>query len=191
MLVPGEPRIDTERLVIRLVTEADLPALLEINADDQVTRFLPYPSWKDMDDARAWFDRAAARHAAGEARQFVIVLRDTGRVIGSCLLFHFEESSGRAEVGYLLARPHWGAGYMVEAMTAFVAFAFEQVGLRRLEAEIDPRNTASARLLERLGFVREGLLRQRWNVKDEITDSGLYGLLRADWESVNYSSLKE
>lgn len=191
MFLPAEPRIETERLVIRLVTEADLPALLEINADDMVTRYLPYASWKGMDDAQAWLGRAAARHEAGEARQFVIVLRDTGRVIGSCLLFHFEESGGRGEIGYLLARPHWGAGYMLEAMRAFVAFAFEQVGLRRLEAEIDPRNTASARLLERLGFVHEGHLRQRWNVKDEITDSGLYGLLRPDWESLNYSSLKE
>jgi RimJ/RimL family protein N-acetyltransferase len=162
------------------VEPSDLTALLDINSNDEVTRFLPYASWKDIADAHAWYGRAAARLAANEAGQFVVVHRQAGRVIGSCLLFRFEALSARAEVGYVLAQAYWGAGYMFEAMRAFVAFAFEQVGLRRLEAEIDPRNVASAKLLERLGFVNEGLLRQRWALKGEVTDSSLYGLLRTE-----------
>jgi len=178
---PGtDASIRTPRLDIRLVGGPDLPALLEINADDVATRYLPYESWRGMEDAQAWFDRATARLAAREAAQFVIVLRETGDVIGSCLLFKFDEASARAEVGYVLGRQYWGTGYMFEAMKALVDYAFEELGLRRLEAEIDPRNTASARLLERLRFTREGLLRERWNSKGEISDSGLYGLLRAD-----------
>jgi RimJ/RimL family protein N-acetyltransferase len=110
------------------------------------------------------------------------VLRESRSVIGSCLLFHFDAPSRRAEIGYLLGRRHWGAGYMFEAMNALVDFAFAQLNLRRLEAEIDPRNTASAKLLERLGFAHEGLLRERWDLKGELSDSGLYGMLRADWQ---------
>jgi ribosomal-protein-alanine N-acetyltransferase len=159
----------------------DVPRLLDVNADDEVTRFLPYASWKDMADGEAWFERALARLEAGEAGQFVIVHRESARVIGGCLLFRIEPSSARAEIGYVLGRQHWGAGYMLEAMKGFVKFAFEEMDLRRLEAEIDPRNAASAKLLGRLGFVREGLLRQRWDLKGEVTDSGLYGLLRAEW----------
>lgn len=173
--------ITTPRLAIRLVREEDLPSLLEMNADDSVTRYLPYESWRGMADAQEWLGRAAARLAAGEAWQFVIVQRASGRVIGSCLLFHFDLPNGRAEIGYLLGREHWGAGYMQEAAAALVDYAFGTAGLRRLEAEIDPRNEASARLLERLGFIKEGHLRQRWNAKGEISDSGLYGLLRGDW----------
>jgi len=172
--------IQTQRLVIRLVAEQDLPALLEVNADDVATRYLPYASWSGMEDAKAWFDRATGRLEKREAAQFVIVLRETGDVIGSCLLFKFDEPSARAEAGYVLGRQYWGAGYMFEGMKALVDYAFDELGLRRLEAEIDPRNTASARLLERLGFTREGLLRERWNGKGEISDSGLYGLLRTD-----------
>ena len=183
MLLPAQPRIETERLTIRLVERADLPALLAINSKDTVTRYLPYESWKDIADGEAWHRRAEARHAAGEAVQFVIEHRESGRVIGTCLLFHFEEASARAEVGYVLGQEHWGAGYLFEAMKALVAFAFEQMNLRRLEAELDPRNLASAKLLERLGFLREGLLRQRWAMKGEITDSILYGLLRAEWQA--------
>ena len=181
MFLPPHPEIQTERLTIRLAERSDLPSLLEVNANDAVTRYLPYESWKGIADGEAWFNRVSARFAASEAGQFVIVHRETGRVIGTCLLFGFNSLSARAEVGYVLAQAYWGAGFMLEAMTAFVGFAFEQVGLRRLEAEIDPRNGASAKLLERLGFVREGLLRQRWSVKGEISDSGLYGLLRTQW----------
>jgi RimJ/RimL family protein N-acetyltransferase len=174
-------QITTPRLALRLVREEDLPSLLEMNADDCVTRYLPYESWRGMEDAREWLGRAVARLAAGEAWQFVIVQRASGDVIGSCLLFHFDLPNGRAELGYLLGREHWGAGYMAEAAAALIEFAFGTVGLRRLEAEIDPRNEASARLLERVGFVKEGHLRQRWDSKGEISDSGLYGLLRSDW----------
>lgn len=181
MFLPAHPQLEADRLTIRLVEPSDLTALLDINSNDEITRYLPYDSWKDIADAQAWYGRASARLAANEAGQFVVVHRQTRRVIGSCLLFRFEALSGRAEVGYVLAREYWGAGYMLEAMRAFVAFAFEQVGLRRLEAEIDPRNIASAKLLQRLGFVNEGLLRQRWALKGEVTDSGLYGLLRTDW----------
>lgn len=182
MLLPANIKIETNRLTIRLVEESDLPSLFAVNADDAVTRYLPYESWKSVADGEAWFSRAAARLAAGEAGQFVIVHRESRRVVGTCLLFRFEQSSARAEVGYVLAREYWGAGYMLEAMKAFVVFAFEQLGMRRLEAEIDPRNVSSARLLERLGFVREGLLRQRWAMKGEVTDSGFYGLLHEDWQ---------
>ena len=182
---PGTPTLETalrtERLTLRLVREEDLPALLEMNADDAVTRYLPYDSWRGMEDAQAWMGRAQARLALNEAWQFVIVLRESGQVIGSCLLFHFDLPNGRAELGYLLGRAHWGAGYMREAASALVDFAFGTAGLRRLEAEIDPRNEASARLLERVGFVKEGHLRERWDTKGEISDSGLYGLLGRDW----------
>jgi ribosomal-protein-alanine N-acetyltransferase len=181
MPLPPNPKIDTARLTIRLVESSDLPALLEINGDDEVTRYLPYASWQGIADAEAWFDRSSARLAAGEAAQFVIVHLESGSIIGTCLLFGFVEPSARAEVGYVLGRRHWGAGFMFEAMSALDAFAFEELGLRRLEAEIDPRNLASAKLLERLGFVKEGHLRRRWTLKGETGDSGLYGLLREDW----------
>ena len=179
--LPSDIRIETERLTLRLVVEADLPALLEVNGDDQTTRYLPYESWRGMDDAQVWFARALARHATGEAAQFVAELRETGRVIGACLLFHHDEPSARAEVGYVLGRVHWGAGLMQEAMRSLIGFAFGALGLRRLEAVIDPRNAASNRLIERLGFTPEGRQRERWYVKGEFCDAGLYGLLRAQW----------
>lgn len=172
------PPIATARLVIRFVREEDLPDLLAIHRSDEVTRYLPYTTWRGEGDARAWYERALKRHEDESAMQFVIALRDGGRVIGTCMLFRFEPASARAELGYVLGRDHWGRGYMREALGAFVAQAFGALGLRRIEAEIDPRNRASERVLQALGFEKEGQMRQRWQRKGEVADSAFYALLR-------------
>src|SRR5688572_21053729 len=94
--------IESPRLWVRLITESDLPALMEVNGDDEVTRFVPYPTWQSLDDAKAWFKRMSDLQAAGKALQFVIATKATGKAIGTCLLFHFEEITASAELGYVL-----------------------------------------------------------------------------------------
>lgn len=168
------------RLAIRRVERGDLPDLLVVNGDDAVTRYLPYATWRSLADGEAWFERMAALQAAGGTAQYVIEHLELQRVIGSCLLFRHDEASARAELGYVLGRVHWGQGLMFEALSGFVAHAFGTLGLRRLEADVNPLNGASVRLLERLGFAREGLLRQRWVTKGEVCDSLIYGLLREE-----------
>ncbi len=174
--------LESARLQIRLVTEADLPALLEVNGDDAVTRYLPYASWRGMDDARNWYARMSALQAAGAALQFAILERRSGTAIGSCLLFRFDESSARAELGYVLGRTHWGQGYMREALRTLIDCAFGELVLRRLEAEVDPRNARSVRVLTQLGFTAEGLLRERWLTRGEPCSVTAYGLLQREWQ---------
>ncbi len=173
--------IVSPRLTIRLVDAADLPGLLAVNGDDHVTRHLPYASWQSLADGEAWLARMRVLGEAGGALQFVICDTASGQVIGSCLLFRFDEGSARAELGYVLSRAHWGQGLMLEALHALLAQAFGGLGLRRIEAEVNPANTASARLLERLGFTCEGVLRQRWVAKGATYDVNFYGLLRDEW----------
>ena len=112
-----------------------------------------------------------------------LALRESNSVIGTATLFYFSLENGRAEIGYAMARAHWGKGYMNEALQALVTHAFEVMQLRRLEADVDPRNTASIRTLERLGFQREGYLRERWHVGGETQDALFYGLLRREWSN--------
>ncbi len=180
LIDPGP--IETPRLRVRGVAEADLPALLAVNGDAEVTRFLPYPAWATLADGEAWLKRMNGIQASGGALQFVIVdKQQAGHAIGTCLLFRHDEGSARAELGYVLARACWGRGLMHEALAALVGCAFTRMGLRRLEAEVDPRNGASGRALQRLGFTREGVLRQRWVDKGEAHDVEAYGLLRHEW----------
>ena len=173
--------LESPRLIVRAVETGDLADLLVVNGDDEVTRHLPYPSWRGLHDAQAWLARMQAMHAAGLGLQCVIAERPTGRVIGSCLLHRRDEGSARTELGYVLGRAHWGHGLMREALSSLLDHAFDGYGLRRIEAEVNPTNTASSGLLERLGFTREGLLRQRWSAKGETYDTAIYGLLRDEW----------
>ena len=181
MKIPSLAIVHSERLTLRLVEHDDLHDLLDIHASEEVVRYLPFDAWTNMADAKTWYQRTMLRHGEGSAMQFVMQHRDEDRVIGTTLLFHFEEESRRAEIGYVLGRRYWGQGYAHEGVASLIEFAFDDLNLRRLEAEVDPRNTASGKVLHRLGFMQEGLLRERWALKGEITDSGVYGLLRHEW----------
>ncbi len=91
----------------------------------------------------------------------------------------------RCELGYMLGRPWWGQGYMQEAITTLLNHAFTVMDLNRIEADVDPRNLASARMLERLHFRKEGHMRERWIVNGEVCDTDFFGLLRSDWQAAH------
>ena len=112
-----------------------------------------------------------------------LVRREDDLVIGTCTLAHLDAANRRAELGFALGSNHWGNGYMGEALGALLAFSFDELSLHRLEADVDPRNDASIRLLEKLGFQREGHLRERWLVNGVVADTLFYGLLQREWQS--------
>jgi ribosomal-protein-alanine N-acetyltransferase len=178
-------RIESSRVLVRLLKEADLPSLLRMNSNAEVTALLPYATWNSPADGKAWYDRMRGIEAAGTALQFVVVTKSANVAIGTCLLFRLEEASGRAELGYALGREYWGQGLMREALAALLSAAFGGMGLRRIEAEVSTRNAASARLLARLGFTKEGLLRKRWVVKGRAEDVEVFGLLQGELRTFN------
>ncbi|MFP6561922.1 GNAT family N-acetyltransferase [Paraburkholderia sp. B3] len=172
--------LTTPRLNLRPLREDDAQALFTIWSDAEAMRYFSFPAMNHLDEAKDRIARKLRTAMDGESFICVIELQGTGEVVGDCALFHAEEQCRRAEVGFSLQRGHWGNGYMSQAVSALIEHAFGTLCLRRIEADIDPRNAASARLLERLGFVREGLLRERWVVGGEVSDSALYGLLERD-----------
>jgi ribosomal-protein-alanine N-acetyltransferase len=173
--------LPTPRLRLRAPREQDAAAMLSIYADPAVCRYLPWGAWASIDVARERTVRYVEGMAAGDMVQLLILRASDDAVLGDCTLFHLDAQCRRAEVGYSLAKAAWGQGIVQEAVGALLRFGFDTMELNRVEADIDPRNAASARSLERLGFVREGLLRERWIVEGEVSDSALYGLLRRDW----------
>ncbi len=181
VLLPGlSGPILTPRLEVREIRGSDLVDLMEVNGDPEVTRFLPYPTWQKAEDALAWLKRMQALRDAGTGLQLVLVRRTDCKVVGTVLLFRFDPGSARLEIGYVLARACWGQGLMREALTATCREAFTQLGIRRIEAEVNPDNAASNKLLGSLGFVREGTLRQRWVGKGVAYDTYIYGLLASE-----------
>jgi ribosomal-protein-alanine N-acetyltransferase len=180
MPLPTSPQLSTPRLLLRPLQPSDLPGLWPTQSDPEVTRYLPHPAWQSEADAQAWWARSHERVQQAQALHLGLLRQGDQQLLGHLIVFRYDAESARAEVGYALGRAHWGQGYMQEAMGAVVSAAFQAWGLRRLEAEIDPRNGGSNALVRRLGFVHEGLARQRWVNQGVPCDVNLYGLLQTD-----------
>ena len=179
-LVPAEPTLTGARVQLRPHRASDADDLFAVHSDPRVMRYWSHAPWTDRAQAAARIAQLARDRANAEFYTWANTLADD-RLIGTVSLFAINRGQRRGEVGYALAARAWGQGYATEGLRLAIAYAFGALGLERLEADIDPRNAASCRLVERVGFRREGLLRQRWRVGDEITDSAIYGLLRAEY----------
>jgi RimJ/RimL family protein N-acetyltransferase len=176
------PTIESERLRLRWMTESDVDGLYRIFSDPEVTRYWSTVAMTHRDEAVALLNDIHDGYHKRRLLKWGVADAATDQLMGTVTLIGIDLSHRRAEVGYALARMHWGQGYILEALRAVLKYAFDELNLHRIEADVDPRNTASIKTLERLGFQREGYLRERWQVGGEIQDALFYGLLRPDWE---------
>ena len=175
------PTLQTARLRLRPVSEADADALFAMHSSAHVLRYWDSPPWTE----RARADRfiAGSRQLAsdGTGARLVIERLEDGAFLGWCSLSRWNADYRSAALGYCLDSGAWGRGCATEAARALLQWAFDTLDLNRVQAETDTRNAASARVLEKLGFVREGTLREDCVVHGEVSDSWVYGLLRREW----------
>jgi RimJ/RimL family protein N-acetyltransferase len=173
--------LTTARLRLRPLAAGDADSLYAIFSDPVVMRYWSTPPWASHAQAHEMIANDAVELHAGAHLRLALIRKADAALVGTCSLFALHAASRRAEIGYALARSAWGTGLMAEALDALVAHAFGELQLNRIEADIDPRNTASAKSLARIGFVNEGLFRERWIVAGEVSDAAMYGLLRSEW----------
>lgn len=167
---------------MRWASEDDVDALYEIFSDPRVMRYWSSGPLANREAAAAMQREIVQHNLSDTQMKWGLALRDTNKLIGTVTLFNLSRSNGRAEIGYAMGSAYWGKGYMNEALTGLIVHAFDVMNFRRLEADVDPRNNASIRTLERLGFQREGFLRERWHVGGELQDAYFYGLLKREWQ---------
>jgi RimJ/RimL family protein N-acetyltransferase len=175
------PVLESERLTLRPIHEDDLPDLYAVFADPDVMRYWSTPPMRDMDEARAYLAGIERNFAERTGFKWAITRRGGDRLIGTTSLFRLDGPHNTGEIGYALGSAHWGNGYAAEAVHRTCQFGFEQLGLRRIEADIDPRNHASIQVIEKAGFQREGVLRERYIYNGEIQDVVYYGLLAREF----------
>lgn len=175
------PTLSGERIVLRPLRVGDLDDLFAIYSDREVMRFWSSPAHDSRERTERLLREIADGIEAGRLLEWGIAERSEDRVIGTVTLFRLEPQHRRAEIGYALARSAWGRGLATEALSLVIRFAFEELRLHRLEADADPRNERSLRVLARQGFRREGTQRERYWLAGEIQDGALLGLLRDEW----------
>ncbi len=174
--------LTTERLTLRFFEASDAAAQYAIFSDPAVMRYWSSSAWTDMEQAHASIRKAREAYDDGSSLCLAVALNTTGEVIGYVNLYAIYASNRRCDIGYALAQAHWGNGYLAEALRCALSHAFGPMNLNRIEADIDPRNAASEKLLVRMGFQKEGYMRERWIVNGEICDTVFYGLLRSEWK---------
>ncbi|MCX8474991.1 MAG: GNAT family protein [Sphingomonas sp.] len=168
------PVLETARLRLRPRSPDDAEALHPAFADHELMRW-----WSSGPHDSIEQTRADLAKEAPEWRTWAITLKGDDLAIG--FVAAGEKRQGNvSEIGYMLARPHWGAGIAAEAVSCVIDRIFAE-GQRRVFADTDPDNAASRGLLEKLGFKLEGVLRAEWETHIGVRDTTLYGLLREDW----------
>ncbi|MFI6317199.1 GNAT family N-acetyltransferase [Nonomuraea sp. NPDC050556] len=182
MLTPTYP-ITTDRLTLRPFTPQDLHSLHAYEALPDVARYL-YWEPRDLEATRTALEKRITRIALadeGDALDLAITLRESGEHIGSCVLIWTSKEHRQGEIGYILNPTAHGNGYAAEAAREMLRLGFDQLGLHRIVGRLDGRNTASARVLEKLGMRREAHLVQNEIVKGEWTDEIIYAMLAEEW----------
>jgi aminoglycoside 6'-N-acetyltransferase len=173
--------IVTERLTLRTYRAEDLEPTLAYYALPEVARYIPYEPWTH-EDAVAQLRRRLRRIGIDdEEKALGLVVEHDGQVIGDVGLWCADDTRRRGEMGWAFRPDAAGHGFATEAVRALVHVAFGHYGMQRVFAQLDARNTASARLCERVGMRQEAHLRRDWWGKGEWSDTLVYGLLREEW----------
>ena len=176
----GLPTLTAPRLVLRWMDVRDMPDLHHLFADTGGTRIWNR-SGARPDEASIHLEAIQSGYEQGHLMQWGIALREDDRVIGTATLSSVDHLQGRADMNLVLHHDQRGRRYGAEALTLLLEHAFVTMQLRRLEADVDPRDAAALRTLENVGFRREGYLRHRWLIGSELQDSVLMGMLAGDW----------
>ncbi|MBK6922499.1 MAG: GNAT family N-acetyltransferase [Deltaproteobacteria bacterium] len=174
------PTLELEAAVLRPLRASDAAALFDYLRDPAVTERTSYPE-PSLSLAEAIIARAHARWAAGEPSKWGLVVRDGDVLVGTCGFNEYSAAHRWAEVAFDLAQPQWGRGLMGAAATAVLGWAFAHDRIDRAQAYVRDDNLRSQRLLERLGFEREGCLRSFRVCRGQRRDFYVYGLLSSAW----------
>ncbi|MBK8339468.1 MAG: GNAT family N-acetyltransferase [Flavobacteriales bacterium] len=181
--LPIFPILTTERLVLRELRPSDVERVFAMRSDPLVMEHVPRPMATKVEDASALIDLINSMVAAKDAVQWAITLKGDDTFVGLIGFWRIVKEHHFAELGYMLARDHWGKGYISEAIGTVLPFGFEALGFHRVEAITRPENVASIRALEKNGFVREAHFKENifWN--GAFHDSLHFGRLETDSRS--------
>jgi RimJ/RimL family protein N-acetyltransferase len=177
------PDIETPRLLLRELRREDAEAIFRLFSNPAVMRYYDMDVFTSREQAQALIERQRQRFEQKERFRWGVALKERNTIIGTGGYVAWNRMWYHAELGYDLASPYWGQGLMTEALKAMIQFGFERMGLHRIEAEVMPENEASVRLLRNLGFVAEGVLRERSFWKGAFHDLIMCALLKSTWES--------
>lgn len=181
------PEIYTKRLFLRKLSLNDAGTLFNYWSDPDVTKYLNVTTFKNKEQAYSMIRLLNSLYNNKDGIRWAIVTKKDDTVIGTCGYNNWIKKSSRGEIGYELGKKYWGNGYATEAVKEIIKYGFKSMNLNRIEAFTVPEAASSINLLKKLGFKKEGMLRQYgyWNMR--YWDENIYSLLKKDWKQLLFT----
>lgn len=174
------PEFESERLIFRRIVLGDANDIFLIRSNDEVMRFMDVPRHYSIGDAEKLIHLSDESYKKEAGINWAIVEKQSNEFIGYIGFIRMTPEHCRAEIGYALKPEFWGKGYMYETINRLVRFAFEEMKLHSIEANVNPLNEKSKKVLERVGFKQEAYFRENYLFDGNYLDSLIYSLLEKD-----------
>lgn len=171
------PNLQTTRLELRQIQESDAKDLYVLRSDKRVMQYIDRPMAERIEDALALINKIEESLKANEGITWGISLRNDSRLIGTIGFWRMDKPNYRAEIGYMLHPEMQGKGLMHEAISAVIKYGFENLNLHSIEANVNPLNVVSKKILEKNGFVREAYFKENYYYNGKFLDSLIYSLV--------------
>jgi len=173
------PGLETERLVLRKITQADTEELFFLRSDEAVLKYIGREPMQSADEVHAFLKTIDDGREKNEAILWGIALKENpSKIIGTMCLWRIQPANYRAELGYMLQPMHWGRGITKEAIQKVIEYGFKTLQLHSMEARVHPQNKASAAVLLSTGFIQEGYLKEEFCFREKFSDTIIYSRLQ-------------
>jgi ribosomal-protein-alanine N-acetyltransferase len=174
------PSITSNRLLLRKITDRDVNEIFFLRSDEEVMRYIDKAPAESLDDAYDFIKKITGLEKNTDAITWAITLKADPKLIGTICLWNIQKEHYRAEVGYNLHPAYWGKGIMNEAILEVINYGFDIMKLHSIEANVNPDNRASIKLLERNNFTREAYYRENYYFNGKFLDTAIYSLLASN-----------
>lgn len=173
------PELEPDKLILRETTLSDAEAIFQIFSDNDVTQYHNLDTTTDINQVTFLIQQREERFRNKQGIRWGIARKEDNIIIGSCGFSY--GTSFNAEIGYELAKSNWRKGYMTEALKAIIMFGFEKLEFNRIQALVMLENQASIKLLEKLKFTQEGVLRDYGYWKEQYHDLKMFSILKREF----------
>lgn len=178
------PNFETKRLYFTEFVKGDAEELFKMRSDEKVLKYLDRDPHKSVKESELMIEKMISTYNSKEGINWIIRGKDTLNIIGYIGYWRLVRENLRAEIGYAMKPEYWGNGYMKESLTKVIEFGFKEFCLHSIEANVNPDNAKSIKLLEKFGFKREAYFKEDYFYNGKFLDSAIYSLLETDYENL-------
>ena len=175
------PILETERLILRKVTEKDIEDMYLYGSDEEVSKYVTWNTHETIADTKGFVEFVLNKYENKQVSPWGIEYKVNGKFIGTIDFVWWQPDHKIAEIGYVISKDYWGKGLTTEVAKELVKFGFEEMDLVRVQARCDVENIASARVMEKAGMTFEGIIRKGIFVKGEHRDLKMYSILKEEF----------